>query len=116
MAQRHNDPPTQSPPETQAIGSIQIQQSAFSGPIPPPEFLQKYNEILPGLADRLVRMAEKQEDHRHALERSAVKAEITRGYIGQASGLIVALTGLAIGGWLLYRDKPVAGSLFAGGT
>lgn len=37
----------------------------FEGPIPPPETLAKYEEIKPGLADRLVSMAERDLESRH---------------------------------------------------
>lgn len=86
--------------------AIQIhQQSAFSGPIPPPEFLREYETIMPGLADRIVKMAEKQGDHRQGLETRAVNAEIERGRLGMISGFFVALLGLSIGGVLIYHDK-----------
>ena len=97
--------------------AIQIhQQSAFSGPIPPPEFLREYDAIMPGLADRIVKMAEKQGDHRHGLETRAVNAEIERGKLGMISGFLVALLGISIGGVLIYHDKLLTGSIFAGGT
>jgi uncharacterized membrane protein len=37
---------------------LHIQQSQYSGPIPPPESLEYYENILPGAADRILRMAE----------------------------------------------------------
>lgn len=38
--------------------------TAFLGPIPPPELLAQYERTLPGLADRLVAIAERESDHR----------------------------------------------------
>lgn len=61
-------------------------------------------------------MAERQESHRHDLEGRAVQADIRRGYFGMSSGLVVALVGLAIGGYLLSLGQKVEGSLFAGST
>ena len=31
---------------------------SFSGPLPPPEIIEKYESILPGAADRIIRLAE----------------------------------------------------------
>jgi len=48
--------------------SIIAQQSSFSGPIPPPQFLEKYNEIVPGSAEIIINMAKDQSEHRQSLE------------------------------------------------
>lgn len=106
-----------SPPVPATVTQVQIEhERSFSGPLPPPDFLRQYDAVVPGLADRIVRMAEKQETHRHGLEKQVVAAEIKRAYLGMASGLLVALFGLTIGGILLYHEKVVVGSIFAGGT
>jgi uncharacterized membrane protein len=39
---------------------LRIAATRFSGPLPPPEALAKYNDILPGAADRIITMAEHQ--------------------------------------------------------
>jgi len=41
---------------------------AYSGPIPHPNDLARYEEILPGAAERIMKMAELQAEHRRALE------------------------------------------------
>ena len=38
----------------------EVIRSEFSGPIPPPSIIKGYEEILPGSADRILAMAEKQ--------------------------------------------------------
>ena len=37
-----------------------MRSEMYSGPIPPPEALARYEEIQPGAADRILKMAEKQ--------------------------------------------------------
>ena len=49
-----------------------IRSEMYSGPIPPPEALARYEEIQPGAADRILKMAEKQQEHRMALETKAI--------------------------------------------
>ncbi|MFY9178635.1 MAG: DUF2335 domain-containing protein [Venatoribacter sp.] len=39
--------------------SVQHRVEQFSGPVPHPDLLKKYDEALPGLAERLVSLAEK---------------------------------------------------------
>lgn len=38
---------------------IKAMKEEFSGPIPHPDTIQKYEEILPGAADRIISMAER---------------------------------------------------------
>lgn len=35
------------------------EERRFSGPLPPPEYLAEYEKTLPGLPDRIMKMAEK---------------------------------------------------------
>lgn len=51
----------------------EVVQRSFSGPLPPPDLLREYNQIVPGLAERIARMAEKEQDHRHYFERKLVR-------------------------------------------
>jgi uncharacterized membrane protein len=47
--------------------------ASFSGPLPPPSILGKYNDILPNGAERIMKMAENQSTHRIELEKLAIK-------------------------------------------
>jgi uncharacterized membrane protein len=66
-------------------------QASFSGPLPPPEILEKYNAIEPGLADRIMRMAESQAQHRQHLERTVVESRARAEQRAQVLGTILAL-------------------------
>lgn len=46
------------------IIASQIKQE-FSGPIPPPITLKQYDEVVPGAADRIIRMAEQEQKNRY---------------------------------------------------
>lgn len=48
--------------------SVVAAKYTFSGPIPPPEALERYEKIAPGAADRILTMAEMEQRHRHAYE------------------------------------------------
>lgn len=45
-----------------------IQATTHSGPIPSPQTLAEYNKLSPGLAERIVSMAELEQKQRHAIE------------------------------------------------
>jgi uncharacterized membrane protein len=48
------------------------QQKLYQGPIPEPDELQKYEDIQPGFAERLLQMAEKEQQHRHQKENNLI--------------------------------------------
>lgn len=50
--------------------SIQVaQQKFYSGPIPDPDSLQKYEDVCPGFAERLMSMAEKEQSERIQIQK-----------------------------------------------
>lgn len=57
-------------------------QSEFSGPIPPPNIIKGYEDILPGAAERIISMAERQSAHRQEMERVMVNAEARDSLLG----------------------------------
>ncbi len=52
---------------------IQISQESFSGPIPHPKILQGYQELLPSAPERILSMAEKEQQHRIEMEKEMLK-------------------------------------------
>jgi uncharacterized membrane protein len=73
--------------------------TAFIGPIPPPHQLAEYEVALPGLADRLVRIAERESDHRRGLQRRAMRLS----ELGLAAGFAIAMTALCGGIFLVHE-------------
>lgn len=45
--------------------TVQHEQHLFSGPLPAPDVPRGYDELLPGAAERIIRMAEKEQTHTH---------------------------------------------------
>lgn len=68
--------------------------ASFSGPLPPPEFLQRYEDIVPGCAKQIMDTFVAQSNHRMALEKLAIGSQLEQSNRGQYFGLIVALAGL----------------------
>jgi len=71
-----NKPLLRSPPqgeESRRLLEISGQRTtSFSGPLPPPQALREYDQIVPGLATRIVAQAERQTEHRISLEAKVV--------------------------------------------
>ncbi len=89
----HREPTPQSP------ATLEAQFSAFIGPLPHPAILQGYEDVLPGAAERIITLAEKQSAHRMGIEAQVVNHESWRSWAGLGAGTVVALAvlGGAIG-------------------
>ena len=86
----------------------------FAGPLPSPESLQQFENVLPGAAREIVDMAKSEQEYRHRITQAVVKHEARGNAMGVVAGLIVALVALSIA-YLLGRDgHTVAASIIAG--
>ena len=80
--------------------------------------LAKYNNIVPGAAERILRMAELESEHRRSLDRDAV-AERKRVIsltgrdvlIGQLCAVIIALAFIALAAYNVHEGHEVAGTV-----
>lgn len=105
--------------EEQAV-KVQFKQTeAFSGPIPPPEDLGKYNTIVPGAGDRILKMAEAEQANRHSQETTVLRLNGR----GQFFSFIIRLLGM--GTWagfilsgtvLALQGQTGGGMSLIGGT
>ena len=75
-----------------------IQQASFSGPIPPPSILEGYERLVPGAADRILKMAESESRHQQEIEFAALNGDIREGKRGQIFGFssVIIAFGTAI--------------------
>lgn len=94
----------------QKLSSVAVRISShesWEGSYPPPQALQKFEEVLPGSADRIFKMAENDLDNRHLHDR-----EVSRYmHRGQIFGFILA--GIALLGsiFLIAIDKTITGTI-----
>ncbi|MFM7039641.1 MAG: DUF2335 domain-containing protein [Planctomycetaceae bacterium] len=84
--------------------------------MPHPQILGFYNEIVPGMAERLLAAYKSQRAHRHQLELETVRHGIWRSRYGLWCGLAVALGALMVAGTAIVKDRQIAGAIIGGGT
>ncbi len=80
------------------------------GPLPTPESLLHYDQVCPGAADRIIRMAEKEQDNIHEIrgkDSDSLRLGIILGFISFL--LLIMLTFSAI-----YYDKPWVATVLVG--
>jgi len=99
------------PKDQKATAISQVTQQQFSGPIPPPELLRQYNDIIPDAAERILRMAEHDAAHLHKIEADALKYAARDQRAGQLCALsvsIVVMLTVMLGFWLGYSTAASA--------
>ncbi len=105
----------QMPPESQKL-VFKAVKSSFSGPLPHPEIMKGYEEVVPGAAQRILDMTEKRMDHRMNLETRDMdlahknldkefNLAKTSLIFGGIMGLILIIACII----LVYQDKTIAG-------
>jgi uncharacterized membrane protein len=90
----------QNKPSSEIERSITLRRAEFfeefSGPLPHPQALKAYDIVLPGAAERIISMAEKQQAHRLYLERTVIDGDTKRASLGLAAGALFPLVHLGL--------------------
>ncbi len=89
---------------------------AHQGPLPHPEILKRYEEIVQGAATRILEMAEQEAAHRHSMEKrlleidlKALKAEMLDARLGQIFGFLIAVITVVSGVYCSINGAQIAG-------
>ena len=97
------------------------QLETWQAPLPPPEAYRRYDEILPGAADRILTQSENEQTHRHNQERTAletarmvVAADSKRSYLGIVFGFVISLLGIGGSIYLIATGHDWAGVTLGG--
>ena len=90
-------------------GGGQTHAEIYSGALPHPDHLERFEAILPGTTDRFIRLAEQQSEHRQRMERKFLNFNGASQIIGVLFAGLAIVGGLAAGTFLLYHDKKTEG-------
>lgn len=91
-----------------------VELSSYSGPLPHPDTLRGFEEIVPGSATRIFMQFEEQSAHRRSMEAAVITSGAFSQRMGTVSASLIGLAGVAGGLWLTHEGKSVEGlsSLF----
>lgn len=92
---------------------VSILEESFAGPIAHPRHLEEYERIAPGASDRIIKMAEKAQDHNISMESLGVNAAISDEKRGMwmGAGILVLLVVTAFLAGAVYNNNVCAGLL-----
>jgi len=83
--------------------------ASWAGPLPPAEQIHAYEQALPGAADRILAMAERQQEHRQDLERVTVHEAANRSRWGLWLGFVIAVLVIGVGAGAIFAGEALAG-------
>ena len=86
-------------------GVVVAQQVQYSGPIPPAAELERYNAVLSGAADRILRMAEVEQQARIEREGHANREVLRLFGRGQLYGVILASGAFILAGYVAHLGQ-----------
>lgn len=96
------------------VAAVSAHMESYQGPLPHPEHFQRYDAILPGAADRILRMAEAQSRHRQMIERREQAADVFLGWCGILSAFLICVAAIAGGVYCIREGRAVSGTILGG--
>jgi uncharacterized membrane protein len=103
------------PPERQAaIYQVMQQEMSHSGWLPTPDFMREYEAVLPGLAERIVALPEREQAFRHLSMKDVVKRDYRLRTTGQWMAMVALVLILAFCVFLVVSGEATAAAWVAG--
>ena len=109
-----NLPAAKLPGESAPNQILSATAQTFSWPLPPPEILAKYNNVLPDAAERIISMAENQATHRQRIESKVIESNVKNSRLGLHYGLIIGLASVVGGVVCILCGHEIGGTILGG--
>lgn len=120
-SERETQPQSANQPATRQADVVSAEQrevrftaEAWSGPLPPPDVLRSYEDVVPGAAERILVITEDQSKHRMAMEKDAQKGDFRITYLGLATAFTLSLTLIGVGAFTVCIGYAWAGTSIVG--
>lgn len=86
------------PEKREIIAGAMVAMESYSGPLPSPEDFKAYKDVLDSAPERILAMAERQQEHRMAVEKRLLDIDARESHRGQVTGavLVVLCVGAAV--------------------
>lgn len=101
---KDNQQPT---PSAMMMHSLSVEQ--YSGPLPPPQMLADFDLVLPGSAERILKMVENQAQHRMKIESRVIEGGLINERLGVFAGTALASLIVLVGGALVLAGRSAEG-------
>jgi len=98
------------------LHQVSVHQHSWRGPLPAPEYLAKFNEVAPGTAERIIKMAEQEGQHAREVEMRAIKGMLRLQHVGQVCAFVVSVLSISAAYFLTMADHDMVASILVGGS
>ena len=98
----------------QQVGVAIMRSEKFSGPLPHPEHLEQYKNLISNGAERIMVLVEKQTEHRIKTEASIVRGTLSQNMAAQIFAFLLAILSMFGGFYLAITDRVFMGSVMLG--
>ncbi len=107
-------PPQAPVPRQPEHPATSVTSLSYSGPLPPPQILRQFEEIVPGSAERILSAFEKESEHRREIEKvqagigkHAILHELADRRMGLVFGGLAAFGALGLAALALVLGHPL---------
>lgn len=91
-------------------------QETWSGPLPPPQALQAFEDVSPGSAAKILDEFQTEAAHRRSQENGQLRLVGAETLIGQISAIVFAMGGLAVAAYAAFVGAEWIGGIVGGGV
>lgn len=99
--------------QREIVVEIAQEMAHHSGPLPSPRQMVEYEAALPGLAERIVRLTENEQKHRHTIQNTALNRSANLRDRGQWLALVAMALVLAFCAYLVVAGATAAAASVA---
>ncbi len=96
------------------LASTTMVSTMHSGPLPPASELAEYDRLIPGGADRLMILVEKQASHRMEIEKHVIWCQQQQAVRGQLFAMLIVMFGFVLTGYLSIQGHDTVASVVVG--
>jgi uncharacterized membrane protein len=111
---RNSNLPQRNNQEPNGSQILAAKREIYSGPLPAPNTLKQFDEIVPGSAERIISQFEKQSEHRRLQEDRIIRHDIIKSYVGLGLGFIIGIVLIVGGLYLTTLGLTVEGAIIGG--
>jgi uncharacterized membrane protein len=89
-------------------GPVEVRLTEFMSyvaPLPPPEWYEGYEQVVPGAGHRILTMVEEEGKHRRFMDRSFVQYRL----LGLIFAFLVTMSVVGSGGFLIHENRKIQG-------
>lgn len=96
------------------VSHVSVQQQTFEGPLPAPSDFAAYKDTLPSAPERILSMAEEEQEYRHRINNRVVKFGMVESILGMCFALLAVLSCIIASVYLALHNQGIVACALIG--